>query len=202
MDFFSQFFLCVFLTYYDPSLLGPKVLVVGDSNVGTTLIGELVRLGSLRDHPWRIVPVSASGSALRHQAYWLPHLQALIAMESPDAVVVNLGTNDCGPDFPAVWTDLPAQARAIAEAAGGIPVVFVGVPPDLSPGGQSLAGPVGWINQWVLPYVVQARPGTSLVQVGAGRLGEDRVHYSEAGGRVTGGEVYAALQVALGEVVP
>ena len=183
----------------DPSTLGPKVLLVGDSNVGTTLAGEFIRRASLRDRPWSVVSVSTTGSGWRHTNYWAPHLTALVASERPAAVVINLGTNDAiAADFGAYWRELPAQVDAVlASVPAETPVVLLGVPPDVRFANLDCLGPVLWLNLFVLPAAAAARPLTTFVPVDANRLGPDGVHYSEEGGRLTGAAAYAAASAAL-----
>lgn len=212
-EFFRLFTLTVVLAGqpqgYDPATLGPKVVYIGDSNVGTTVGAELARRASLRDKPWRLIVHSVSGSGMFNTAYWVPHARALCNAEQPALVIFNLGTNDAGSgEFPSRWPELPALAYELAANCPMARVVFVGVPPDYAPWlwngvefvQTPLPGQAAWLNQYALPYAAGTAGGL-FVPVDAGWVGADGVHYTELGGRALGARVYEAGRVALGEYV-
>lgn len=210
-DFLSLFLLCVVYAS-DPGALGPRVLLVGDSNVGTGLVAGLSRMASLRPSPWELTPVSVSGSGIRHQEFWIPHLRARVASNEPELVVINLGTNDaCDAEFGEHWLQLPGQAlNLLREIPTSTPVVVVGVPPDMTClDGATPFGPVDWINLWVWQGALSAWGGNArFVMPPPGLLlneGEEGqpplfVHYTDLGGRQVAAMVYDAASELLGEM--
>lgn len=212
VDFFAQFSRVVLAAGTpegaDPTQLGPRVLVMGDSQVGH-FGGALAQATSLRDDPWDLTLVSVSGSGVQNQSYWVPHIEARIAGSNPDLVVLNLGTNDANsPSFGEVWLELPAHAlellRSIPE---DVPVVIVGTPPDLTPFGVPTPNQAAWLDaSW--GHALNARklecPGfrSAFVLIPSGQLGADGVHYSALGGARVAELVAEAADQLLGEVMP
>jgi lysophospholipase L1-like esterase len=200
--FFALFAAVVLDLKYDPSVLGPSVGIYGDSNVGTGLVAGLARRGALRPNAWDLSVASVSGSGLRNQGFWVPHLRARIERHKPDVVILNLGANDaCAYDFGEHFQEMPEQALALLrEIPTTTRVVIVGVPPDVhNPMGEACEGAAQWLNLFVWPYAIGKWGGEGrFIQPPAGLLG-DPVHYTELGGREVAEMVYDAACELLGE---
>lgn len=173
---------------------GPRVLVVGDSNLFESF--DAVE-GALREHGIEPTIHGVPGYGLKDFAYWKDVITRFIEDEDPEVVIVGLGTNDA-PDPYDVFR-FPARLDALMEVIGARPVRWLthvdDRPAALTDAGRAVndlirAAALRWENLTVIDFALEIAADPSILYA-------DELHFSRHGRTVYAETIAQAAVTAL-----